>query len=413
MEQKRKKFVVTDFGACSNTQKIQTKELQQCIDACRKSGGGEVIIPAGTYVIGSLRLYSNITLRLKTGAILLGSKELADYCDFKVPSTIQYLKDPYYKKLWNLPDYYFYALITSYEAENIRIIGEPGSVINGQDTFDANGEEKFRGPMGIILSKVNGVHLEGYCFENSANWSHTLDGCQNVVINNVAIKGGHDGFNLHHSEEISISDCRLECGDDCFAGYDIRNMTVEHCYLNTACNGMRIGGEKLLFKHCIFSGPGRYPHLSENTYHTHAIFKYYAIRPDNIQKDAQEIKLENCMIKDADRLFAYDQGKEEMNQNNRPLRDLTLENVSITGIRHTSLFKGNGEKATLSLKNVTIDVDSKEAFLRIDKSIRLDFDGVDFKKPIILEVEDSHMLQLEGMTTMKFLVEDELYSDDV
>ena len=92
---------------------------------------------------------------------------------------------------------------------------------------------------------------------------------------------------------------------------------------------------------------------------------------------------------------------------------MTLENVSIAGIRHTSLFKGNGEKATLSLKNVTIDVDSKEAFLRIDKSIRLDFEQVDFKNPVIIEVEDSHMLQLEGMTTMKFLVEDELYSDDV
>lgn len=411
MEQKRKKFVVTDFGAYSSTKKIQTNELQTCIEACRESGGGEVIIPAGTFVIGSLRLYSQITLRLQTGAVLLGSKDLRDYCDFKVPSTIQYLKDPYYKKLWNLPDYYFYALITAYEAENIRIIGEPGSVINGQDTFDANGEEKFRGPMGMIFSKVNGVYLEGYSFENSANWSHTLDGCRNVVINNVVIKAGHDGFNLHHSEDVDISNCRLECGDDCFAGYDIRNMTVDYCYLNTSCNSMRIGGEKILFKNCIFSGPGRYPHLSEATYHTHAIFKYYAIRPDIIRADAQDIKLENCMIKDADRLFVYDQGKEEMNQNNRPLRDLTLENVSITGIRHASLFKGNGEKVRLSLKNVIIDFESEEAFLTIDKSVTLDFERVDFKQPVIIEIEASQILKFEGVTTMKFSVEEKFIED--
>lgn len=402
MEQERKRFVITDFGAISDTKKIQTKLIQDCIDACRASGGGEVIIPAGTFVIGSLRLYSDITLRLQTGAILLGSKCLDDYSDFKVPSTIQYLSDPYYREIWNLPEYYFYALITAFEAENIKIIGEPGAVINGQDTFDENGEEKFRGPMGIIMSKVNQLHLEGYSFENSANWSHTLDGCRNVVINNVVIKAGHDGFNLHHSEGVSVTDCRLECGDDCFAGYDIRNLIVDHCYLNTACNGMRIGGEHLLFKNCVFSGPGRYPHLSEDTYYTHAIFKYYAIRPDTIPSDAHDIQLKDCMIKDADRLFAYDHGKEEMNQNNRPLRDLTLENVSIAGIRHTSLFKGNGEQAKLTLKNVTIDFASKEAFLQIDKGIHLDFEQVDFRRPTLINIDSDQTIELKGMTTMKF-----------
>ena len=158
----------------------------------------------------------------------------------------------------------------------------------------------------------------------------------------------------------------------------------------------------MLFKNCIFSGPGRYPHLSEDTYYTHAIFKYYAIRPDTIRNDAHDIKLMDCMIKDADRLLAYDHGKVEMIQNNRPLRDLTLENVSIAGIRHTSLFKGNGEKATLALKNVAIDFESKEAFLQIDKGIHLDFEQVDFRRPTRIKIGSDQTIELEGMTTMKF-----------
>ena len=403
MENNKKIYLITDYGATSDTEKNQTKIIQSCIDDCRNSGGGEVVIPSGTFLIGSLRLYSDITLRLKTGANLLGSKILDDYTNYHVPSTIKYLNDSYYKKLWNLPDYYFYAMLTAYNEKNIKIIGEPGSVINGQDTFDENGEEKFRGPMGIIMSQVTNLHLEGYCFENSANWSHTLDGCTHLTIKNVAIRAGHDGFNLHHSKEISISDCRLECGDDCFAGYDIENLMVENCYLNTSCNGMRIGGVNLRFKQCVFSGPGRYPHLSENTYFTHAVFKYYSIGPDDIQEDAQDIGFSECMINDADKLLSYEYGNRELIQNNRPLRNLSFENVSISGIRHTSLFKGNGENVKLSFKNVKISFDSKEAFLKIDDSVELNFQHVEFLQPTIISMDDGRTLQFEGTANVKVI----------
>ncbi|WP_245249560.1 glycoside hydrolase family 28 protein [Vagococcus allomyrinae] len=399
------KFNIMDFGVEPNIATVQTKSIQACIDTCRDAGGGEVVIPRGSYLVGSLKLYSDITLRLKTGAILLGSKVIDDYEDFKVPTSIQYLKDEYYKQLWHLPDYYFYAMITAYEATNIKIIGEPGSIINGQDAFDENGEEKFRGPMGIIMSNVKDLSLEGYTFENSANWSHTLDGCENVRIKQVTIQGGHDGFNLHHSRKMTVSDCRLECGDDCFAGYDVENLTVSHCYLNTGCNSLRLGGVDITFADCLFSGPGRYPHRSKDTYHTHAIFKYYAIRPDEIPNDATNIGFRNCIIKDADKLFYYDNGNEEANQNNRPLRDFYLENVHVTGIRHTSLFRGNGEKAQLSLKNVVIDFESKAPFLEIDENITLNFDKVDFIKPTVIQIGSGKRIFVHGLTTFKFVFE--------
>ncbi|MGM0175040.1 glycoside hydrolase family 28 protein [Enterococcus sp. DIV0800] len=401
MEIKKAVYLITDFGAIPDRDEVQTATIQKCIDRCRDAGGGEVIIPAGTFLVGSLRLYSDITLRLQAGAVLLGSRDLIDYYDFQVPSTIGYLQDPYYKKLWNLPDYYFYGIITAFEAENIKIIGEPGSAINGQDTFDENGEEKFRGPMGILLSKINNLHLEGYCFENSANWSHTLDGCNEVVIRNVTIRAGHDGFNLHHSKAISISDCHLECGDDCFAGYDIKNLLVKNCYLNTSCNGMRIGGTGLLFKQCVFHGPGKYPHLSEGTHYTHAIFKYYSIESDVIHEDAGDIKFSDCMIQDADKFLAYEFGNKDLIQNNRPLRDLSFENVSISGIRQTSIFKGSGERVTLFLKNVQLAFDPEIPFLRIDESVRLDFQQVTFLQPTVIEMGNGKTLQFEGTVTAK------------
>ena len=40
------------------------------IAACVKAGGGTVFVPPGTFVIGTVRLYSNMNLQLSPGAVL-------------------------------------------------------------------------------------------------------------------------------------------------------------------------------------------------------------------------------------------------------------------------------------------------------------------------------------------------------
>lgn len=377
-----KEFNVADYGVLSDCERLQTDRIQSVIDCCREQGGGEIIFPAGSYHVGSLRLYSNMTMRLLAGAKLLGSKDYRDYADFHVPSTLEYLKDDFYIKSWNLPPYYIYGIICAFEAENIAVIGEKGSVIDGQDCYDANGEEKFRGPMGMVFSQCSNLRLEGYTFVNSANWSHQIDSCRDISIDRVTILAGHDGFNLHHSKDIRITDCRIESGDDCFAGYDIENLTVNDCYINTACNSMRIGGYKLRFERCRFEGPGHYPHISEDTYYTHAMFKYYAIRPDRIARDAQDIVLRDCTIQGIPILLSYQFRKEGLHQDNRPLRSLVFDHVRISEAAKTSFFKGNGEVCRLVFKNCEISFDGGEesAFLEIDDSIELVMDHVIFDR---------------------------------
>jgi hypothetical protein len=375
------KYLITDFGAQANTAETQTAQIQRCIDMCHANGGGTVVIPAGTFVIGSLRLFSNMTLYLEKNATLLGSPHLADYTDFHVPTTIHYLYDDFYREAWNLPDYYFYAMITAFHCENISIIGEEKSTINGHDVLDPNGEEKFRGPMGIIMSNVTNLHLKGYTFINSSNWSHTLDGCQHVQAEKVTVKAGHDGFNLHHSTDIQVENCRFETGDDCFAGYDIENLTVKNCYLNTACNAMRIGGKALVFEHCEFAGPGAYPHISEETYYTHAIFKYYAIIADTIQTEYPTLILRNNTIVGANKLLVYEYGQRALMQDHVPLRELVIENTSIAEIAATSKFFGNGEPVKLVFKEVTLDVSENLVFLEVDASVELVFANVNFVNP--------------------------------
>ena len=72
-------YVITDYGAKSDTTELCTAALQQCIDLCSEAGGGRVVVPAGHYKTGTIILRSNVNLHLELGATLYGSTNLQDY----------------------------------------------------------------------------------------------------------------------------------------------------------------------------------------------------------------------------------------------------------------------------------------------------------------------------------------------
>ena len=106
---------VRAFGARGDAKTKDTVAFQTALDQCAKSGGGEVIVPAGDYLIGSIELKSNTTLRLEKGANLLGSPDLADY--------------PIVKARWEgqWVDAYR-GLIFAADASNIAVVG-PGKIV--------------------------------------------------------------------------------------------------------------------------------------------------------------------------------------------------------------------------------------------------------------------------------------------
>ena len=72
-------YCVTDYGVVNSATTLQTKQFQHVIDKCFLEGGGRVVVPDGTYLIGGIRLRSNVTLYLQKGAVLLGSRNPEDY----------------------------------------------------------------------------------------------------------------------------------------------------------------------------------------------------------------------------------------------------------------------------------------------------------------------------------------------
>ena len=319
---------------------LVTSEFQAVLDAARDAGGARVSVPAGTYHVGSLRMYADTELHLEAGARIQGSSGISDYTDWDIPTTLAYAVDPDIVRIQRLCPHYVRALITVADAQNVAITGEPGSVIDGVDCTDPAGEEGFRGAMGIRICRCRNVTLSGYTFERSANWSHQIDSCDNVLAENVTILGGHDGFNIHHCNNVTIRRCTLKCGDDCVAGFDARNVVVEDTLLNTACNALRLGCANLLVEHCEFRGPGEYPHILEGTHHMHAAIKYYSIKGDVIREDACGWRIKDCTFTNPGRLINYDYGSEKGYQTERPLVDLHLSGCSATGVSMSSFFNG-------------------------------------------------------------------------
>ena len=87
-----------------------TAYLQAAIDTCAQNGGGTVLLPPGRYLSGTLMLASHVTVHLCAGAVLLGSKDIADY------STLRGFRDAVGTDRGQ-------ALLFAHQKENVTIEG--------------------------------------------------------------------------------------------------------------------------------------------------------------------------------------------------------------------------------------------------------------------------------------------------
>ncbi len=371
------KFLVTDYGVTPDCEDFQTEKLQAVFDLC-KENGGTVIFPKGKFVTKSLQMWSDTTLYLESGAYILGSDICEDYALFPIPEGMEMRTDmemipQHYKdRPWKE---YRRALISVYGGKNIKIIGEEGSCIDGNDCCDPGGEEGFRGPHGILITNVENVTLEGYQIQHCGNFHHQLDVCKNVTMKNVTCIAGHDGIHLHHCEDILIEDCVFHTGDDCVAGINMKNLTVRRCDINTSCHPFRAGGEYILVEDCHIWGPGIYPHrktIVQNRYtdlvrdkantlpHTEgrhniiATFIHFASINHPNPVPFHDVVFRNCKIENVTRFLKYTPDVNHL-QTGTYLSDFTLENVTFSGVAEPSMVTANDKvPLTVTLKNVTL-----------------------------------------------------------
>ena len=390
-----------------------TAEIQTAIDNCFLSGGGKIVLEAGYYLTGGLRLRSGCTLYLKSGAILKGTRNMDDYKILDGDS-IEPVNDDYKTDvLWTPPrtrttnhhiikaaGAWNNALIRILDAHNVAIIGEEGSVIDGSDPYDPTGEEHYRGPHGIAYHHSEDLKFEGYTIKNTGNWAHLGYKSRNISYKNIEVLGGHDGIHNSSCDDFTIENCGFYTGDECVAGFDNYNVIVRNCVLNSACSGLRFGGRDVLIENCHFYGPAKYffrgslslqdkiegnPCPKEGRTNMLALFTYYSDFMLEVRKMPGNIVIKDCTVQNCDRFLHFDFTGTHTWQKNKPLTSVSFENIKATGIGMPFNAYGDRENPLImTLKNCDIAFSEKT-----DCAIR----GGNFS---LIEAENLHFENVDG-----------------
>ncbi len=78
---------VTEHGAKGDGKTLDRTALNRAVEACAGAGSGQVRVPPGRYLTGTVRLRSGITLMLDAGAVLVGTPDLEQYESYAPPES--------------------------------------------------------------------------------------------------------------------------------------------------------------------------------------------------------------------------------------------------------------------------------------------------------------------------------------
>lgn len=390
-----------------------TTEIQGAIDKCFLAGGGVVRLSKGDWRTGGLRLRSRVTLYLESGARMIGLRDVSRYsilADDRVePVDPALIRDDEWMSsdstmkdtIWRYPgNRWNNALIRLYRARDAAIIGEPGSVIFGDNPYDEKGEERYRGPLGVNAIECENLLFRGYTITDTGNWAHRLCDVRGFVFDGVTCLGGHDAVHFNGCDNVKIENCTFKTGDDCVAGFDNWNVMVRNCYLNSSCSAFRFAGKGVRIENCTVKGPGEWgfrgslpkeskiagaptpPGSTLGRKNMLSFFTYYADGTHPIRDYAGDIVVRDCTVENADRFLHYNYNNETW-QRGVPMTDITFERVVATGIRlplSAHGFIGRDVKLRLELRDCKIGFcEPVSEFIKGAAVERIVLDGVRVK----------------------------------
>ncbi len=230
---------IKNFGAVGDGVAMETKAIQDAIDACHAGGGGVVRVPAGDFQIGTIELKSNVRLSLDHGANLLGSTNKADYRTEGIDEPRE--GGPH-------------CLIYANGADNVAIEGL--GVIDGRGTpehFPRNrsgGRNQGLRPRLLRMVNCDGLTFSGVTWKRPAFWGLHLIDCKNIHFNAVTVRFrnnnfNNDGLDLDGCEDVLIENCDIDSGDDAIclksSKNPCRNIVVRGCKVSSNTAALKFG----------------------------------------------------------------------------------------------------------------------------------------------------------------------------
>ncbi len=279
-------FDITKYGASTEASAAKNqKAIAAAIAACAKAGGGRVVVPAGTYSTGAIRLESGVNLVVEKDATLLFAFEPELYP--LVPTRWEGLD------CTNLS-----PCVYAYKAKNVGLTGE--GTIDGGATNETwwkwSGKKHYGWKEGMPRQQddhcrprllrmaedgvpaeervftaddllrpqlVNFNQCEGVLVENLTLLRSPFWVIHPLLSKNVTVRGVHisndgpngDGCDPECCDGVLIENCYFNTGDDCIAvksgrnndgrlwGLPSENIIIRGCKMENGHGGIVIGSE--------------------------------------------------------------------------------------------------------------------------------------------------------------------------
>jgi len=238
-------FNVRDFGAKGDHTTKDTEAFQKALDACTSFGTqhglGEVDVPPGNYLLGSVVLGPNTTIRLEEGAFITESPDLADY---------PIIKARFEGEMVDCHRSLFYAD----HADHIAIIGPGGIYATSTLCFPSN--RNPRAPCVFEPVDCFDVLAENFTLQyddpvqgqRADIWCIHPAFCSKFTARNLYIRsqlGNGDGLDIDSCSDVVIEGCDISTGDDAIAlksgrgleaermGRPTTDVTIRNCKLHS------------------------------------------------------------------------------------------------------------------------------------------------------------------------------------
>ena len=292
---------ITDFGAVSGGQILNSKAFADAIDHVSARGGGRVIIPRGLWLTGPIILKSNINIHTEEGALVIFSADKDLYplieTSFEGYNTVRCLSPVYGKNLENIAftgkgifdgtgevwrpvkkskttesqwktlvrsggivdkdGKTWYPSASYQQGQKISEMNVPRQL---QSIEDYKAIKDFLRPVMVSLIQCNKVLFDGPVFQNSPAWCiHPLM-CENLTIRNIMVKNpwysqNGDGLDIESCRNALVHDCSFDVGDDAICiksgkdedgrkrGLPTENVVIRNCIVYHGHGGITIGSE--------------------------------------------------------------------------------------------------------------------------------------------------------------------------
>jgi polygalacturonase len=249
-------YNIRAYGAKGDKSTLDTAALQAAIDACTADGGGTVLVPAGTFTIGTVEVKSNVTLHIAAGGTLMGS---GDGKQYHAVDAIPLHGDT------TLNDGNW-ALLFAVRAKNFTIEG-PGT-IDGQGaqfhspvrgTPPPSGLGGNKRPYHVLIYQCENFTIRNISLIDCAYHSIRIIESQRIVLDGIYIhnrvNGNNDGFHFISAEQVRLSNCTVKSGDDACAMFgSCKYITVTNSYFSTRWSVFRFGGghpQNIAISNCV------------------------------------------------------------------------------------------------------------------------------------------------------------------